>query len=459
MNTKYEELSNNILDLIGGKSNVTFFTHCVTRLRFNVKDRSLVKKEEIEDIEGVLGTQWQNEQFQIIIGQSVGDAYNLISHKTGLGTQSELSENNVDLEGLPKKFEIGAIFNAITACITPLIPLLIGGGMVKVLALVLEISGILTTDNSTHMVLSFVGDSVFYFLPIFVGATAARRFGANMGLGMLIGAMFIHPAFISAVTAGTPLNFLNIPIYPAFYASTIFPAILSVWLMTPIQKFFGKISPEYIRAITEPLLTILVMIPIALCLTGPVGAFLGNYLSATIIWIYDVTGFLGVGVLAAIMPFVIMTGMHSSLFPYTINSLATLGLEPIVGTSMAISGMTQAAACLGVALKSKSKRVKSVSIGAFTTALFGGVTEPAMYGVTLKYKTPMYASMIGSLVGGCVAGFGKAAMYALPGAGGVAIFPVYMPGGLANVLWLVAGVVVAMILTCIITYVSYSDAE
>lgn len=454
---KYEALADSVVTLIGGKENIEFFTHCVTRLRFNVKDKSLVNKDEIDKVEGVLGSQWSGEQYQVIIGQSVGDAYQLICEKTGLSKQEAIDEN---LDEKPKgKFSITALFDAMAGCMAPLTHILIGAGFIKIIAMLLQMGGILSTDSSTYLILSFVGDAGFYFLPIFIGATAAKKFGANMGLGMLIGAMFIHPNFMAAVSSGTPLDFIGIPVYPTSYASTIFPVLISVWVMAPIEKFFAKISPDVVRSITEPLLTLLVMIPLALCVLGPAGAFLGTYVSKVIIWLYNVTGFLGVATFAALCPLLVITGMHGALMPYMMQSFSSLGWEPIVLTGMVISNLNQGAASAAVAFKSKKTDVKSVASGCAATAILGGVTEPAMFGVSFKYKTPLYGAMIGSFVGACVAGFGKAVAYALTGSAGIFALPVYLPGGMSNLLWMVAGCVIGVVVTFVVTYILYKDED
>lgn len=451
---RYEALANSVLDLIGGKDNITFFTHCVTRLRFNLKDQSLANVEEIENIEGVLGVQWQSGQLQIIIGQAVGDAYTLICEKTGLDAQEAVSEN---LDRGKQKFSVNAVFEAIAGCITPLIPCLIGAGFIKIILLVLEMMEVVTPESSTYLVLNFVGDAGFYFLPVFVGATAAKKFGANMSLGMLVGAMFIHPNFIAAIGAGTALDIAGLPIYSATYTSTIFPALIAVCAMAPIERFFAKISPDAIRSITEPLLTLLVMIPLALCVLGPIGAFLGTYISEAIIWLYNSTGFLGVACFAGLCPLLVMTGMHSSLMPYMLNSFATIGWEPIVLTGMIISNLNQGAASAAVAFKSKKTNIKSLASGCAITALLGGVTEPAMYGINLKYKTPLYGAMIGSFVGACVAGFGKAVAYAIAGSAGIFALPIYFPGGTENIIWMVAGIVIGLLVTFVATLFLYKE--
>lgn len=455
---RYEELANTVPGLIGGVENITFFTHCVTRLRFNVKDKSLVKLDEIEKINGVVGCQWSGEQLQIIIGQAVGDAYKLICEKTGLASQNSIDEN-LDNNKVKKKFSLNAVFDSISGCITPLIPVLIGAGFIKIIVLLCEQFGILAAGDPTHTVLTFVGDAGFYFLPVMVGATAAKKFGANLGLGMLMGAILIHPTLISSVAEGVSLNVYGIPVYAASYTSTIFPIILIVWVMAPIEKFFAKISPDSLRSITEPLFTLIVMIPLALCVLGPIGAFLGTYLSEAIIWLYNTTGFFGVAVLSAVFPWFVMTGMHSALTPYALNSFATVGYEPIVLTANIISNINQGAASLAVALKTKEKNLKSTAASCGITAVVGGVTEPAMFGINLKLKQPMYAAMIGSFAGAAVAGFGKAYAMVLTGSGGLFAIPAYISDNISNVIWMVAGMAIGFIVTFVITLFLYKEEK
>lgn len=453
---RYAELADKIVEYLGGKSNIVFFTHCVTRLRFNVKDKALVRKPEIDKIAGVMGSQWMGDQYQVIIGQSVGDAYNLIAEKTGLEKQDAVNEDLGD--GEKKKFSISAVFDAISGCVTPIIPVFIGAGFIKIVVLLLQQFNLLPADSGTMQVLTFVGDAGFYFLPVYIGAFAAKKFGANMALGMMVGAMFIHPSFIAAVTDGTPLDVYGIPVYAASYSSSVVPALLTVWVMSYIEKFFAKHSPDSIRSITEPFFTLLVIVPIGLCATGPVGYFIGNYISAAIMGLYNATGFFGVAVLAAVFPWLVMTGMHSALTPYLLNSLATLGYECVVGTANLIANIDQGAACAAVALKTKhDENLRSVASACAITAIVGGVTEPAMFGVNLRLKTPMYGAMIGSFCGALVAGFGKAAFYTMIGSGGLFALSAYLGGDdpMANMLWMAAGMLVGAVVTFIATYILY----
>lgn len=459
---RYAELASKVVEYVGGKDNIVFFTHCVTRLRFNVKDKSLVKGSDIEKIRGVMGCQWVGDQYQIIIGQSVSDAYNLIVKETGLEGNGSVDEDMGDAH--KKKFSINAVFDAISGSITPIIPVFIGAGFIKIAVLLLTQFGLLTADNTTIQVLTFVGDAGFYFLPVFVGAFAAKKFGANMALGMMMGAIFIHPSFISAVTDGTALSVYGIPVYATTYSSSVVPALLTVWVMSYVEKFFAKHSPDSIRSITEPFFTLLVMLPLALCVLGPIGAFVGTYLSEAIMWLYNTTGFFGIAVLSAIFPWIVMTGMHTALAPYLVNAMATVGYDPIICTANVVANIDQGAACAAVAFKTKhDENLRSVASACAVTAIVGGVTEPGMFGVNLKLKTPMYGAMIGSFFGALVAGFGHACLYSMIGSGGLFALPAYLGGDnpFASMAWMATGLVVGAIVTFIATYILYKpeDAE
>ncbi len=454
---KFAELADSLIQNVGGRDNIEFITHCVTRLRVNVKDQNLVQKEQIEKIPGVIGCQWAGPQLQIIIGQEVQDAYRIICEKNKLGDHTTKKADTERIDESKQKITQGALMDLIVGCLTPLIPILMAGGFLKIIVILGEQLGFLTSGSPTSIVLNFVGDAVFYFLPVFIGANAAQKFGANTGLGMLVGAMFIHPDFIAALAAG-PLSVFGIPIYNASYSSSIFPALLSVAVMAPVEKFIAKHSPEAIRSITEPFFTMLVMVPLSLCVLGPIGFFLGQYVSAAIIWLYNTVGFVGLSVFTALAPFLIMTGMHHSLIPYMTNSFATVGWEPIVLPGMLVSCIDQGSACFAVALKTKDKDLRATAVGCGITAYVGGITEPAMYGVTFKLKTPLYAAMFGSVVGGAIVGLTRASAYSLTASNGLlGGIPIYIAGGMSNVLGILAGIAVGGVISFVTTLIIYSD--
>ena len=259
--------------LVGENDNIVSFVHCMTRLRFNVKDKGLVNVKEIEKLPGVLGTQWAENQLQIIIGQSVEDAYKLICQKSGLKSEGSVDEN---LDGDKKKFSIGEVFEAITASIVPLIPLFLGTGLIKVLIVLGNLSGIMPADSSTSIMLTYASEAGLYFMPIFVGYAAAKRFGADISLAMGLTSLLVFPSLVTAFADETRLTIFGLPVYKATYANMMFPSIMIVFVLSYVERFFKKIMPEIIRVMMVPLCTLLVMLPLALCLIAPAGILLGD---------------------------------------------------------------------------------------------------------------------------------------------------------------------------------------
>lgn len=456
-NKKYDKLSEQVVELIGGKSNVSYFTHCVTRLRFNIKDKGLVRFHDIENLEGVVGCYWAGEQLQIIVGPAVADVYKTICTKYSF--QQENSIGNKLEEAKKTKISFMSLVDIISSCITPALPIMIGGGMIKVILLVCEMIGILTIDSPTYETLSFVSDSAFYFLPIFVGAASAKKFGLNMWIGMFLGAVLVHPTFVSMCTDGSAGSIFGIPIYSATYASSIFPIILSTYVASRIERLVTKYSPDFLKTMLVPLLTILIMTPLMLCILGPIGAFIGNYLTEIVTWLYDKTGFIGVGIMGAISPWIIITGMHHSFNPYVFQSFAKLGYEPLVLVVTFINNLNQGIACIAVGIKSKDKNIKAMASSCGVTALVCGVTEPALYGVTLKKRTPLYAVMIGNFVGGLVAGIFKAVIYAFAGSWGIFGLPAFIGEHSGNLMYMIISLIIGMIVTFIATLIMYKDRD
>ncbi len=454
----YNVLVDSIIELVGGKENVTFFTHCVTRLRFNFNDQSLVKTEEISKLPGALGAQWKGAQLQVIIGQSVDDVYKAICEKYGFNVEGSVEEV-VENDKPKKKVTVGGVFNSIldgiSGSLSPSIPALIGCGMIQVILIIATSLGMDETSG-TYLLLYYAGQAGFYFLPVIVCGNAAKKFGGNQGLGMVVGGMLIYPDFIDAV--GNGLNFLGISVYNTTYSSTIFPALLCGWVLAYIEKFFAKHSPEILRSILEPLCTLIIMVPLAYCVLGPVGAFLGTYISNAIIWLYETLGFVGVAVLAALMPFLIMTGMHSAFVPYLIQMFASVGYEPIFFPALVISNIDQGIASLAVAIKTKDKTLQSTALSCAITAVVGGVTEPAMYGVNLKYKRPMYGAMIGSAVAGAFAGIFNVVIYNFAGASSIVALPLFIdPDGGNTLIMMIIAILIGAVITFVATFILYKD--
>lgn len=456
---KYQQLSEQVVSLVGGKDNIAQFTHCVTRLRFNVVNKDSVNTDAIKKLPGVVGTNWAGNQLQVIIGQAVVEVYAMICKDNGLKTEEAVKEN-LDAPKGKKKFGdyLSNFLTGIAGCVIPLLPLLIGAGMLKVIITLCTNLHWVAGDNATITILNMVADAAFYFLPVFVGATAAKKFGANMSLGMLIGAALISPTFIEMVNSGNPMSVFGMPIHGASYSSTIFPTICSVFIMGYVERFVAKKSPDALRNILEPLVTLIVMIPLTFVVIAPLGAILGDGLAAFLNGMYLKFGWIAIAVQAAIYPFMVLTGMHVGLIPIGINNFMTLGYEPSVILT-GISNLNQGISCFGVAVRTKDKELRSTAITSGITAVFGGVTEPAMFGINLPLKTPLYASMIGSLVGGAVAGILHVYSYSF----GSSAFPFLLfcyisPEGKGLVSTLVS-ILIGMIVTFIATLFLYKDSS
>ncbi len=454
---KYEVLANELIGLLGGKENVTYFTHCVTRLRANVANKALVKDEEIKKLKGVLGAQWSGEQYQIIIGQDVDDAYQLVCEKNGLNQEKKIDENLDQKKGI----SLAGILDGIAGCVSPVVITLIGGGMIKVVLLLLTQLGILDPQSGTYITLSFVADAPFYFLPVLVGAAASVKFGANMYLGMALGASLLSPTFVDLVnTTGSGGSVFGLPIKGISYGSNVFAMILTMWIAAKVEKFIAKHSPTVLRSILEPLGTLLIMAPIMLVVLAPLGASIGAYLAAAIKWLYDSTGFLGLAVLTGVVPIFVLTGMHMAFPPIALSNFATLGYDPLICIASMIPNFNQGAACLAVAAKNKNKDIRAEAMTSGITSIVAGVSEPALFGITLKYRTPLYAVMIGSFIGGAIAGIFKCCSYAFPGSFALFGF-VTMLGekGWSNILYMAIAVIVGMIATFVLTMILYKPEE
>ncbi len=451
MKKNYEDISQQIVECIGGKDNVTFFTHCVTRLRFNVKDIDLINEEKVKKIKGVSGCIWFGEQFQIVVGSKVDDIYSKICQMYGFQEEKKL------IEVTKKKWSINAVIEYISGSVAPILPILIGTSFVKIVVLLMDTFewGV---NSGTYQVLTFVGDTGFYYLPVFVGGFAAKKLNTSVPLGLLLGAILIHPSLIDAVNNSTSLNVYGIPLTLVNYSSSFFPILMSVYVMSKIENIIRRFSPESLKAILVPFLTIMIMLPILLCILGPIGTIMGTYLGNALIWIYEKLGFVGVAILGALSPLIVASGMHMTLVVYAITLFGEYGYEPLVFVTGIIVSLCQGAACLGVSIKSKDKEIKQNAFASFLTASIAGITEPALFGITLRYKKPLYAAMIGGAIGGAVAGIGAVKAYGLISSS-VWNIVAFLPGGISNFVWMLIACIVGFVVSFVCTLYLYKDQQ
>lgn len=402
----YENTAKKILQRVGGKDNVINLVHCMTRLRFTLKDESIVDDEAVKKTKGVMGIMKKGGQYQIIIGNDVGNVFNELN-KLG-NFSNEVKE--VPAKSNEKKNIFTMLMDTISGIMAPVIPAIIGAAMIKVLLTLLPMIGVLSTNGQTYQLLSVIGDGAFFFMPVLIAISASKKFGTNMYYAASIALIMLHPNLITLMNtahdAGQTVKFLKyIPVTYASYSYSVIPIILAVYSLRYVERFVDKITPVVTKNFLKPMLVVLIEAPIALIILGPLGAICGNGLSTVVYAIHDKLGFIAIGLVAGVYPFVVMAGMHHAFTPIKLGMIATTGYENFICIGELCSNMAQGAASLAVALRNKNKDFKQIAGSSAFSALFAGITEPALYGVTLRLKRPMLGACIGGAVGGLVGGF------------------------------------------------------
>lgn len=394
----WKETAKLITERVGGKSNIRGATYCTTRLRLTLADESLANDDAVSEVPGVISVVHASGQYQIIIGNRVPRVFQAMQ-ELGILDQAAAPEPEKKKKSIP-----AAMMDALLGSMTPVIPAVIGCAMMKVLLVLLPMLGVLTSESMTYQVLTVIGDGSFYFLPILVAASAARYFKANLFLSITITGILIHPTLQTLFSSGDPVSLFGIPVTAANYPYSILPAIIMAWVLSKVEKAVDRITPAITKTFLDPMLIVLICAPIALWIVGPAGAIAGDALSGALVWIQENLGWLAVGIIGGIYPVLVLFGMHHVLTPIAIASLSSLGFETIVMVAQLGANLAQGGASMAVALRSKNKNMRQTAAAAGFSALVAGITEPAMYGVTLRLKRPFIAVLIASFTSGCFAG-------------------------------------------------------
>lgn len=400
----YDELAKQVVALVGTAENISYCTHCVTRLRFELKDHSRVNLEELQKVPGVLGTQWSGEQLQVIIGQTVSDAYDAICKQTGLEKQAAVNEQLDDIKPArdwsPKGI-ISMFLETLSSILAPFIPAIVGCGLMQGLLYSMQSFGWIDSSTTTYTFLYTCANTAFYFLPILCAFAAGKRFGCNPYLAATLGALLIHPTIVGL--AGQSIQLFGlIPITFSNYSSSVIPAILCVYFMSWVEKGLKKIVPSMIDIIVTPFVSLLVAAIVGFTILAPLGGFLGEYVANGLVWLYSKLGPVGGALISAVYPFILATGMQVATTPLIAMNLSTLGYDFIYPT-IAASNAAMAACALYVYFKAKKENMKALGLSTGVTALIG-VTEPVLFGIVLKYKKVLRAVMIGGAAGGAIMG-------------------------------------------------------
>lgn len=404
MKKDYSKSAEKLVQAMGGKDNITRVFHCMTRLRFYVKDKNKIDEAEIKKLSEISGVNWHQDQFQVIAGNEVNEMY---AELVKMGVPNDDADSSA--KSTEKKSIGSAIIDSVTGCMTPMIPALTAAGMIKVVLTLLTTFNLVSDTSSTYQVISFIGDAAFYFMPFLIAANAAKVFNVNQSLALIIAGVFLHPNFTAMIESGDPITFFSIPVTPTTYSYSVIPVILMVWIMSYIVKLVDRITPRIVKLILHPTLVILISAPIAIIVVGPLGGIIGDGLAVAIDFLSTKLGFIIVGILSAAFPFIVMTGMHHALTPIGLNAVATGG-DTLIFVSQVCSNVAQGGASLAVAVRSKDKNMKQLASASGISALMG-ITEPALYGVTLKLKRPVVAAAIAAGIGGIVGGLLQVTLY------------------------------------------------
>jgi len=420
-----KETAKSVVALVGGKENIAHLEHCSTRLRFTLKDDGLVEKEQLEKVDGVIGVR-QNVQCQVIIGNDVVEVYDEVMQI--LGHQLDHSD---EIKGKKQSWS-AILLDFIISIFQPLIPAVAGGGVLKSMLLLASLLGILDNQSQTYQVLNLIGGAPLYFLPILVAMTTANKLKVNQLVAVSAVGALILPDMTAMLTEGA--TFVGFDLQNIAYASQVFPAILTVLFYAQIEKWFTKFSPKPIRIFFVPMMSLLITVPIALLILGPLGFQVGTVFSAIIIWLYEQLGWVATGLLAAVLPLMVVTGMHKAMIPYAVSSMSELGAELLYLPASLAHNIAESGACFAVAIRTKDQKLRSTAISAGISALFG-ITEPALYGVTILHKRVLYGVMAASLIGGTTAGIFAIKGFALVGPGLASITMFVDEANPMNLIW------------------------
>ncbi|MGM1021969.1 MAG: beta-glucoside-specific PTS transporter subunit IIABC [Bacillota bacterium] len=441
----YEKLAKEIVHLVGGETNVVSLVHCATRLRFVLKDEAKADKEKLEKTDGIITVKQSGGQFQVVVGNKVPEVYSAISKVSNI-----LDESKKDEKPAKANKGFGAIIDVISSIFAPLLGVMAGAGILKGLLLIASNAEWLQPKDTTYIILLAAADSLFYFLPLLLAVTTARKFEGNIFVALTIAGGLLYPSIVTLKTEGTPTDFFGIPIVMMSYSSTVIPIILAIIIMSKLEKWCNRLIHESVKNFITPLILLVIMLPLTLIVFGPFGVYVGNGIATGLIAAFGFSPLLAGAIMGACWQILVIFGVHWGLVPVFINNIAVNGRDGIK-PSAAASIFAQTGAAFGVMLKTKNKKLKTLAGSATLTALFG-ITEPAVYGVTLPLKRPFIAGIIGGAIGGAIIGQAGTQAFA-SGAPGLLTLPIfYGPGG-QGFPGLILGITVSFLVSAILTYI------
>ena len=463
---KYEALAKDIVKKVGGKENIISLTHCITRLRFQLKDTGKADTEYLKNKDGIVTVMESGGQYQIVIGNHVQDVYEAVRKEANLGDGSSSSEGNKDTSLFNRFIDL------ISGIFQPILGVLAAAGMIKGFATLFMTLGWVKEESGTYQIMFAIGDALFYFFPIFLGFTAAKKFGGNQFIGMALGAALVYPTLVDAMAAGnesatmlfsgtffeseTAMTFLGIPVISMTYTTSVIPIVFAAFFASKLEKYLKKIIPDVVKTFLVPFFTLLIIVPLTFIVIGPISTWGANLIGAGVLGVYGFSPLVAGLLLGAFWQVFVIFGLHWGLVAIAINNISTSGYDVIIPIIFAAS-FAQTGIVLGMFFRTKNQQLKSLSIPAFISGLFG-VTEPAIYGITLPRKKPfIYSCIVAGITGGML-GFAGTKMYFMGGLGVFGYTTFIGENGLDSPFWMsLIATAVALVLGLIVGYLTHSD--
>lgn len=444
----YVKISEEIMAQCGGNENISSITHCATRLRLFVKDKSKTDQEKLKRIEGVIGTVYSGDELQIILGKNLIPIYNVVA-KAYESKKGVVEEEKTDKDSFKNIF--GKVIGFVSASVTPMVPGLVAGGMLKVFLLLITLGWSSFEPTQTYTLLSMLADVPFYFMPVFVAYGAAKKLGGTPIYAMIVTAGLVYPNFVKLVSAGNVISIVGIHVSVVKYSSTLLPALLISICAYYCEKMLVKVIPGIIKSVLVGMGTITITYILGITVLGPLGDFAGGYLVNVFLWSSVHLGPVAVGLLAGCMPLLVMTGMHHAVTPFMVQAIANPGYDGLFRPAYLLHNMAEGGACIGVGLRAKDKKFKAECFSLAFGCIIAGVTEPAIYGVHVRLKRPLYGVMAGGAAGGIVAGVMGATAYVY-GYSTILAIPIFKNTIFAIVVAIIVAIVVSAVVTMLLGF-------
>lgn len=464
---KYQQLADQIVENVGGKENIAGLVHCITRLRFTLKDESKANDEVLKAMDGVVTVMKSDGQYQVVIGNHVAEVYDEVLQIIDLNQNDQKNEEKKDEKWLNRVIDI------VSGIFQPILGIMAACGMLKGFNTLFAMLGLYSETSGGYLLINAAGDALFTFLPLFLGYTAAKKFGLKPMLGLAMGAAMCYPGIqASTISAGTEplytvlsntmfaspvyIDFFGIPIISIDYTGTVIPVILAVWFASKCEKLFNKYVPDLVKFFFVPMLTLLIALPVAILFLGPIATFGSTLISEFTLAIRSFSPLLAGAIVGATWQILVIFGMHWGFIPVYINNILTLGYDNVMMPFFACTFATSAVV-LAIFFKTKDKKLKEMAIPNFISGIFG-VTEPAIYGMLLPLKKPFIISCIAGGIGGAFYGFFNFRKFIMGGMGIFELPNMMNPdGSMGNIIVAFVGMVISMVVGFVLTMIFYKE--